>query len=503
MSFEAALAVVSSRPFDPAALDQLAKEAMRQGEEEAALPLLERAVEQAPTALLWQWKGLLERSIDEHQRALDSFAHAARLDPASVSIAHGRARVAMEAGLDAQDLYRKARALAPQDGQILIGLAAAMAAAGHGEQAIEQLQKGVAGSPMWLEGHEQLAQFVATTGRPDEATTSLETALERMPTATSLWETLLKVQVRRGAYQSLNEIVDRAEAAGIGSAEFAIYRGIHAAECDTEAFPAALFGAMPPQRDAALGRWRIRHLLRLGLIEAVLPLIDRELARDQSGDLWAYASTAWRLADDDRWQWLEGDDRLVSFTDVSDVLPPLETLIATLRGLHKARGEYLDQSVRGGTQTDGPLFCRIDPVIRQLRQAIVTAVERHVAQLPPQDPRHPTLCQPRDRRIRFSGSWSVRLRSGGHHSNHVHPQGWISSALYVALPPKAPGEPEDSGWLTLGKPDELLGVDLPPWRKIEPRAGHLALFPSCMWHGTVPFSDGERLTVAFDVAPPR
>jgi len=503
VSFKAALASVSSRPLDPAALDQLAKEALRLGEEEIALPLFDRAVEQAPTALLWQWKGLLERSIDEHQLALDSFAEAARLDPANVSIAHGRARVAMEAGLDSQDLYRQARALAPQNGQILIGLAAAMAAAGKSEQAVEELQKGVAGSPMWLEGHEQLAQFVATAGRPDEATASLERALERMPAAAALWETLLNVQLRRGAYESLSDIVDRAEAAGVRSAEFLIYRGIHAAECDTETFPAALFASAPPAIDAALGRWRIRHLLRLGVIDPVLPLIDRELGRDQSGELWAYASAAWRLADDPRWQWLEGDDGLVSFTDISDLLPPLEALASTLRDLHTAKGEFLDQSVRGGTQTDGPLFSRIEPDIRQLRHAVVTAVERHVAQLPPHDPRHPTLRQPRDRRIRFSGSWSVRLRSGGHHSNHVHPQGWISSALYIALPPKNPGEPEDAGWLTLGRPDELLGIDLAPWRKIEPRAGHLALFPSGMWHGTVPFNEGERLTVAFDVAPPR
>ena len=32
--------------------------------------------------------------------------------------------------------------------------------------------------------------------------------------------------------------------------------------------------------------------------------------------------------------------------------------------------------------------------------------------------------------------------------------------------------------------------------------GRLALFPSTMWHGTVPFADGERLTIAFDVARP-
>jgi hypothetical protein len=137
-----------------------------------------------------------------------------------------------------------------------------------------------------------------------------------------------------------------------------------------------------------------------------------------------------------------------------------------------------------------------------LRQAIVGAVESYVMQLPEADPRHPLLSQRRDRRVRFSGSWSVRLRGGGRHANHVHPQGWISSALYISLPPRASSEPEDAGWFMLGAPPDDLGLDLPPWRKIEPKAANLALFPSWMWHGTLPFAEGERLTVAFDVRPP-
>jgi hypothetical protein len=43
-------------------------------------------------------------------------------------------------------------------------------------------------------------------------------------------------------------------------------------------------------------------------------------------------------------------------------------------------------------------------------------------------------------------------------------------------------------------------VDLPPFRTIEPKPGRLALFPSYMWHGTRPFAEGERMTVAFDVS---
>jgi uncharacterized protein (TIGR02466 family) len=133
---------------------------------------------------------------------------------------------------------------------------------------------------------------------------------------------------------------------------------------------------------------------------------------------------------------------------------------------------------------------------------MVDAVQTYVDQLPPIDPSHPLLRYERGRTIRFSGSWSVRLRSGGRHAHHVHPQGWLSSAFYVSLPERQRDEPDDAGWLTLGEPDETLGLHLPPHLKVEPRPGRLVLFPSWMWHGTQPFAEGERLTVAFDVRPP-
>ena len=501
MSVTESLATRLSGSVDADALAELAGKALEEGEEERALPLIERGAVQSQSARLWQWKALLERSLDERELALASFEEAARLDPADVSVAHGQARTAMEAGLDARPLYERALALAPRNGQLLVGMAAARAAMGEGDRAVAELQAALATAPAWLYGHEQLAQLIATQGRANEATSSLDAALARFPNAQPLWDTLLNVQLRRGAYETLIDIIGRARAAGVSSPEFAIYEGIHAAEFDPGAYPSALFGDTSPHADKALGRWRVRHLLRVGEIEGAVALIDRELQRDQSAELWAYATTAWRLAGDERSAWLE-DERLVRPMDLSNDLPPLDVLAETLRSLHVAKGEYLDQSVRGGTQTDGPLLSRIDPVIRHLRRAIVGAVESYVSQLPPPDEKHPLLRHRRDRRVRFSGSWSVRLRSGGHHSNHVHPQGWISSALYVSLPERTPSEADDSGWLALGEPDRKLGIDLPPWRKVEPKAARLVLFPSWMWHGTVPFSDGERLTVAFDVAPP-
>jgi hypothetical protein len=244
-------------------------------------------------------------------------------------------------------------------------------------------------------------------------------------------------------------------------------------------------------------------LLRAGRIAEAVAALDRPLEGDGAAAFWPYASIAWRLAGDPRSEWLEGDsDRLVSVFDLTPDLTGIGELEASLRRLHDSGGEYLDQSVRGGSQTDGPLFTRIDSHIRVLRSAIVRAVKRHIEQLPPFDARHPLLGKTRGRRLRFSGSWSVLLRDGGHHSNHVHPEGWISSAFYVALPKRAEDGDQHAGWLTLGEPQKELGIDLPPLRYVEPRVGQLVLFPSWMWHGTVPFQEGERLTAAFDVRPP-
>ena len=491
------------RPTDAVdAIADFAERALTTGEEERTIPLVSAAAEHHRSALLWQWTALLQRSLDDHPNALRSFGQAQRLAPGEGRIAQGLAQTAMEAGLDAVALFERAHLLAPQDGAVLVGLAAARNAVGQGERAANELAGILEQAPLWTYGHEQLAQLLSILGRPGEATNSIERAIQRFPAAAELWCSLLEIQLRRRDYPVLKQVVERATAAHVESPHFAFYLAVHEAELSDELYPEMLFAKAAPDFAIALDAWRVRHLLRLGAVEATLPIIDEGLIGPAADVLWPYAATAWRLAQDRRLEWLEGNPAFVRTFDLTNDLPPLDQLAATLRTLHLAKGEFPDQSVRGGTQTDGPLFNRIDPVIQQLRSAVVGAVETYRSGLPPADPRHPLLRHRRDRRVRFSGSWSVRLHGGGRHSNHVHPQGWISSALYVSLPPRQPNEAQDAGWLTLGEPDALMQLDLPPTHKIEPRTGHLVLFPSWMWHGTVPFSKGERLTVAFDVRPP-
>lgn len=492
----------SSVAVDDEAVGDLAARALECGDEAQAIPIVQAAAERGRNPVLWQWTALLQRSLDDHQAALASFAEAARLAPNDFKIAHGHAHTAMEAGLDAVALFEQARALAPRDGTVLIGLAAAEAAVGRGDIGAECLRRALEGSPMWIRGHEQLAQLLSTLGRGIEATQSLEHAIARHPREPLLREALLNLELHRCRYERLRSLVDETRAAGVHMPELTIYEAIHAAEHDEADYPDALFGPESRPFDDLLDTWRVRHLLRIGVPDAALPILDRRLNGPQTSELWAYAATAWRMVGDPRGEWLTGQPGLIQVSDLGTKLPPVDQLAEMLGALHKGRGEYLDQSVRGGTQTDGPLFRRIDPLIRDVRAAVLTAVDNYLRNLPPIDSRHPLLGRRRDRPVRFSGSWSVRLRGGGKHSNHVHPQGWISSALYIALPPRTAGERADAGWFTIGDPDERLGLSIGPSRTIEPVPGRLVLFPSYLWHGTVPFAAGERLTIAFDVQPP-
>ena len=176
----------------------------------------------------------------------------------------------------------------------------------------------------------------------------------------------------------------------------------------------------------------------------------------------------------------------------------LSQAAAGLRALHPFHAQPLGQSIRSGVQAAlDPRFSG-DPAVDAIFAALDRPIETFIAAMAGRD-------DPMSRRagkgFEIIGAWSVRLTAGGRHSDHIHPRGWVSSALYVETPEPSPDQPK-AGWLRFGACRLGVGLELPPEHWIEPRPGLVALFPSWMWHGTEPFTGGgERLTVAFDVQP--
>lgn len=254
-----------------------------------------------------------------------------------------------------------------------------------------------------------------------------------------------------------------------------------------------------------------RHLLcmrRWRQAEQIAAESVRVAPFNQEG--WANLGLAWRLLGDRREYWLCDYERLIGVVEIeppsgyADLPSFLQTLAVRLDAMHLAGRAPINQSVRTGSQTKGHLFGRLEPEIVAAQSVLLDSVRRWLGSLP-EDRQHPFLARmPGTRSVSVTGSWSVRLGSSGHHSNHVHPQGWISSAFYVRLPPSvlSPQVGGNPGCIQFGQPLERFGLDLPPRRVVSPAPGRLVLFPSYMWHGTVPFVDDvPRLTIAFDMRP--
>ena len=496
-------AVLELRPNDPDAAADAGLMARQCGREEEVLALVRTAAAAHPRhARLWQVLGLLHRSLDELDDAIKALDRAAGLAPADGLIAHGRARANLESGRPAVALFETAARLAPADGGVLLGLAAARLAEGRGEAAIAGLEAVLRRSPGWAEGQATLARLRWEMGDHDGYTATLEEALAASPRDLGLWRELLIALIHAGRHEQAMAAIERGRAAAGPSPVFDANEAACRAELGDSERADALFERLARLNDPMVAIRHIRHLLRTGRPGEAERIALPMTASVAGNEVWPYLSLAWRLTGDPRWQWLEGDERLVGIYDLGGAIPSLDALADCLRALHVTHHQPLEQSLRGGTQTDGYLFARTEPEIRALRQAIVEAVEAHIAQLPPPDPAHPQLSPPRDRAVRFAGAWSVRLTDEGHHINHVHPAGWFSSALYVTVPDAGESGGGEAGWLVLGEPHAELELDLAPFRKVEPKPGRLALFPSTMWHGTRPFAKGERMTVAFDVARP-
>lgn len=481
-----------------AELFRRATEAWNAGTADRMLPEIERALERSADYKLWHIHGLILRQLERREEALPSLRKAVALNPDAFNPVFALAQTLYEAGLPCLDEFGRALQLSPAKPEVVSALAMAFVGVGEVGTAIAGLEKIVARSPLWVQGQVTLSQLRWMEGEREGFTRNFDAALRQYPNSLDLrYEQIIALTHAEQWDEALRVIRQGREAIG-EQPIFALNEAVVHAEMGHIDIAGRLFALHEMSTSAPFQVRRVRHLLRANQPDAAAAVIEPWLKTSEALMFWPYASIAWRQTDPDRWHWLEGDERFVGVYDIADRLPSLDQLADTLRGLHKLSGQPLEQSLRGGTQTDGDVFMRIDPVLVALREAVRGVVAEHVAQLPPRDPDHPLLSAARDR-ISFNGAWSVRLKDAGFHSNHVHPLGWLSSALYVALPPGM-GTGEE-GILTLGEPrSSCFDIDMAPFRTVDPKPGRLALFPSYMWHGTRPFGEGERLTVAFDVA---
>lgn len=173
--------------------------------------------------------------------------------------------------------------------------------------------------------------------------------------------------------------------------------------------------------------------------------------------------------------------------------------------LHDIKTADIAQRVQGmlhyGKQSAGNLFKRPEPSFKALSQIVLETFEaykEHFAN---------TQCElikafPQHKE--FTSSWYVNMSQGGHLSPHIHEIGWISGAVYLEMPEANGlegafefGTHGDDYPLQAGKtPDDF------PKGHVTPKVGDIVLFPSSLFHRTIPFTaNSARICIAFDLKP--
>lgn len=449
---------------------------------------------------VWFVSALAHRDLQDMESAYSAICEAGKRAPKRPDIAFLKAQTAFETWRPAGTLFKKALALAPLNLELVKNAALALVSEGKFDRGIELLEKRLADNPLWMEGHRQLASVRTITGHAS-ADASYAAAVKQYPDHEALRLGWFNLFAQSKNWERAQEVLSEAPVEMKASASFKKADAFLRVETGETVDEIELSRLASAKKDAGFDLCRVRYFLRNNRPDIAEKIAVSYIGTDHQRMYWPYVSVCWRLLDDERYEWLEGNGRFVSTVDLSFSNGELAHLATVLRQLHTLQQPYLEQSVRGGTQTDRNLFFNPRAEIQNLRRKVQKAIATYTSQLPFSTKKVHPLLSIRPNQFNFSGAWSVRLRRKGFHATHTHILGWVSSALYVSIPEENELGPAPAGYLSFGQPPPELGTGLNSFCSVQPTPGKLVLFPSYTWHGTEPFSEGERLTVAFDVIP--
>lgn len=196
-----------------------------------------------------------------------------------------------------------------------------------------------------------------------------------------------------------------------------------------------------------------------------------------------------------------------SYTDIHQFNGELEVQIRSRPGL---RQDFKGIATRNGRQA---LALQVDSpsTIRALEMALRPLIDNYISSQE-KDLVYGGIGLVQGRPYMFNINATI-LDAEGYQESHIHPNGVVSGVYYVRIPREIAASPitaeqnddkATAGWLELGRPGrELPQARIASVRRVKPEEGRVYMFPSHIFHRTIPFQSFEpRISVAFDVQIP-
>jgi len=459
----------------PEAFELLSASLRAQGKPDKAITAAEEGLHlDLGSIRLTHARALSLADLGRNEEALAVFESLAKrgVEQPPIWLSRGIALLSLARDADAEAMFADGVRRWPQDQGLQHGLASVRWMRGQGASFARDFEKAVAQNPDAVHLRVACADMLRRADFRDRAEALLREGLTRSP--------------QEPAYlTSLGVLLDEMDrpAEGLPLLERAAAR-----------FP----------NNAQVSAQHTSLLLRLGRGDEALRTIVAARTLEPLNQEWiCYETMALRQLGDARYHDLCDYDAMVRPYDLPvppgyrDMAAFNEALAASLNQFHVLATHPLDQSLRNGSQTTRSLLHLNDPVVQAYFKALDEPIRAYMSQM--KKPDHPWSGR-KTGNYKLAGAWSVKLKANGYHINHLHPLGWISSAYYVSLPKAVTEAPGQQGWIKFGEPRwPTPGCTVE--KVVQPKEGLLVLFPSYMWHGTIPFSEGERMTAPIDVVP--
>lgn len=464
----------------------------------------------APTLLAqageYQRAGRLAEAAAAYRAAL-------RLAPrdAAAWMALGGLLVRAGAFADAAQAFERVVALRPDAPAGHVNLGNALRRLGRLADAADSYRRGIALDPELPQAHFNLGNVLADAGETDAAVAAYEAALARDPgylaAATNLGNLLLRQGRADEALRHFEVVLDADPASP--RVHYNIGIALQGLGRDTDAAAAFVRALADDDRDLESWNNLCISLLRAGRPAEALVACDAYLARSPANrkPLAYRAAALIELGRRDEARVLLDFERLLLHHPVPP--PPGHASIAMFNAAlcaHVRRHPTLaweppDKSTFGGSQTGELLAGEQGPAVA-FKGIIADAVAAHMRRVRHLLPEHPwVLGLPQRWRV---ATWAVVLQDQGHQGPHFHPDGYISGVYYASLPPTmAADDAGHAGWIEFGRTADAIGGTREPMLElVRPEEGLMLLFPSYLYHRTIPFrGDAPRISIAFDVMP--